>query len=101
MVDTMQGYIDWIGRHFKTIVIGAVAVVAALAIGVQNLSVTNDMRAYFSPYNPQLAQFEALENTFVKQDTLYLLVRPHVGDIFTRAGIGLVLELTKLGWQVP
>ncbi|MGK0171356.1 MAG: putative RND superfamily exporter protein, partial [Gammaproteobacteria bacterium] len=97
----MQRYNLWLGRHYRAVVIGAVILVVAFALGLPGLSVTNDMRAYFSPDNPQLAQFEALEDTFVKQDTLYLIVRPHSGDVFTSRGLRLVAELTALGWQAP
>ncbi len=97
----MARYVAWLTRWHKLVVIGCIGLVLAVGAGVVRLGVTNDMRAYFSPDNPQLEQFEALEETFVRQDTLYFVVRAKGGDVFSERGVQLVRELTELGWQAP
>ena len=97
----MEGYIAWLTRWHKLVVVAALAIVLAIGAGVVRLGVTNDMRAYFSPDNPQLKQFEALEETFVRQDTVHFVVRAKAGDVLSARGVALVRELTELGWQAP
>ena len=64
------------------------------------LTVTTDLRVYFSDVNPQLAALEELEAKYGGNETLYFLV---VADdsIYTRDCLRLVYDLTEAGWQLP
>jgi len=75
--------------------------VAVLSYGALQLTVTSDMRAYFSDDNPQLQAFDRLENIYDKQDNLDFTVVANDGDIFDKETLTLIWELTELGWQVP
>ncbi len=97
----LDAYTDWLLRWHKAIVIVVLAVVVLLSVGAFRLTITNDMRAYFSQDNPQLAAFDALENVFNKQDDVFLFVVPRSGDIFNAHVLTLVSELTEFGWQSP
>ena len=97
----LDAYTDWLLRWHKAIVIVVLAVVVLLSAGAFRLTITNDMRAYFSPDNPQLAAFDALENVFNKQDDVFLFVVPRSRDIFNAHVLTLVWELTEFGWQSP
>lgn len=94
-------YINWLLRWHKPIVV--VSVVATLALGfcVSRLTFTNELRAYFSEDNPQLAAFDALEATYDKQETLNFVVVAKNADLFNDNTLTLVWELTELGWQAP
>ena len=96
-----ERYIRALLRWHKAVVIGCVMVTGALSYGALRLTVTNDMRAYFSDHNPQLQAFDALENIYDKQDNVDFTVVAKNGNIFTEELLTLLWELTELGWQVP
>ena len=67
-----EAYIDWMSRHYRSATLVIVVLFIGLATGMTGLSVTNDMRAYFSSDNPQLLAFERVEEIFDRQDLLAL-----------------------------
>ncbi|MEM7251119.1 MAG: MMPL family transporter [Pseudomonadota bacterium] len=97
----LERYIAWLLRHSVVIVLATIAIAVAIGSGSLRLQFTSDLRAYFSPENPQLQAFETAEQMFDRQDTLYLLIRTREGDIFTPRTLTLIRDLTNLGWQVP
>ena len=96
-----ERYINWIIRRHKTVVCLSLVTVGLLSYGITGLTITNDMRAYFSADNPQLKAFDRHEQIYDKQDTVSFLVTPHEGDVFSSEILNLVSALTDLGWQVP
>lgn len=69
--------------------------------GIQGLEFTNNYRVFFSEDNPQLLAFDALQNTYSKSDNVMILIEPQNADIFTRENLQAIIELTRLGWQLP
>ena len=106
MRDTETGYYlarhtDFLLNHRRLLVMLVLAGCAWLALGIPKLTVSTDMRVYFSDDNPQLAAFEQLERTFTQQDTIFFVVRPANGDVFTRETLSLIWELTERSWTIP
>ncbi len=101
MSTAFDAYIEWLSRHYRMTTSVIVALFIGLAAGMSGLSVTNDMRAYFSADNPQLLAFERVEEIFDRQDVLAIIIVPDDGDIFDRETLRLVYELTEGGWQIP
>ena len=97
----LEGYIVWLLRWHKLVVVGSIIVTVALSYGAVRLTITNDTRAYFSEDNPQLAAFDALEAVYDKQETINFVVVAKHGDVFDRETLTLMWQLTELGWQVP
>lgn len=97
----MFRYIQFLQTHPKKIITLSVLVTLLLAIGIKNLSITNDFRIYFSKDNPQLAAFENLEQTYGKQDSLYFYLRPKKNDVFQKDVISLIWQLTEKSWYLP
>lgn len=74
--------------------------VALIGRGGQNLSFSNDYRVFFSEDNPQLLAFETLQNTYIKNDNVMIMLEPKDGTVFTENTIHAVQELTELAWQL-
>ena len=72
-----------------------------LAARLPQLTVTTDMRVFFSEDNPQLQAFELTEATYGRQDNVFFFIAPRQGDIFNKQILSLVHELTELGWTFP
>ncbi len=86
--------------RWLVVVLGAV-VTLILAAGADRITTTNDYRILFSEDNPQLAAFQALENTYAASDTALIALAPREGSVFTREVLGAIEELTEAAWLTP
>lgn len=94
-------YARFIVRHPGWVLLFWAAVTLSAGMGLRLLEFNNNHRAFFSPDNPQLLAFNALENTFNKNDTLNFVVQPADGEVFSQASLGMLAELTRKAWQIP
>ncbi len=70
-------------------------------LGLGGLSQNPDNRIFFSKEDPNLVALETLENTYTKNDNLFLLIAPNKGSIFEPENLEIVRALTKKLWQTP
>ena len=83
-----------------------VAVLATLLMlvltgGACFIGVTNDYRSMFADDNPQLAAFDALEDTYSASNAALIAVAPRGGSVFTREALGAIEDLTDAAWLAP
>ena len=97
----LDTYIAAILRRRWLVVALATLVMLATTAGVRFITVTNDYRVLFSADNPQLAAFNALENTYSVSNTALIAIAPREGSVFTREALGAVEELTEAAWRAP
>lgn len=83
------------------VIIGCLLLVGLMASGAKNLSMTTNYRVFFSEDNPQRMAFEALENTYAKNDNVMFVIAPEDGVVFTQKMMEAVYELTEKSWQIP
>ncbi len=98
---TLDRYIDAVLRRRWPTVLLALVVMLAVASGASLLGFSNDHRDLFSEDNPQLAAFDALENTYSKSTVALIAVAPREGSVFTREALAAIEELTEEAWQTP
>ena len=87
-------------RPWVTVALAA-AVMAAMTAGVRFITVTNDYRILFGENNPELAEYERLEDTYAESNRALIAVAPAQGGAFTRETLGAIEELTEAAWQAP
>ncbi|MXX38330.1 MAG: MMPL family transporter [Gemmatimonadetes bacterium] len=97
----LERYIAAILRRRWLVVVFATLVMLAITTGVRFITVTNDYRVLFSEDNPQLAAFDALENTYSVSNAALIAIAPRDGSVFTREALGAIEELTEAAWRVP
>ena len=97
----LNKYSDWVIKWRYVIVIVTLAVTFFLASGGKNLVFTNDYRYFFSKDNPQLLEFEMLQDTYSKNDNVYIMLEPESGDVFNKEFLATLKELTEQSWQIP
>ncbi|NKC12177.1 MAG: MMPL family transporter [Gammaproteobacteria bacterium] len=97
----LDRYVSWLQHNRVPVIVITLVVSLVLSAGAHRLTTSNDLRAYFSADNPQLAALEAMENTYERQDNLIFMVVAKDGDLFTEKGLRLIAELTRQGWQAP
>ena len=97
----LERYTDAVLRYRWLVVALATLVMLAITAGIRFITVTNDYRILFGEDNPQLAAFDALENTYSASKAVLIAVAPRDGSVFTREALGAVEELTEAAWRAP
>ncbi|MCW9014812.1 MAG: efflux RND transporter permease subunit [Gammaproteobacteria bacterium] len=96
-----QLYFKIVTRQPYLILFSTLLIMMLLGFRLPQLTVSTDLRIFFSEDNPQLKAFELTEATYGRQDNVFFFIAPRQGDIFNARLLGLVHELTELGWQFP
>ncbi len=94
-------YTRWMMRWRYLVVLMTFVAVGAAASGTRFLQFTTDYRVFFSKENPQLKAFEALQNTYTKNDNVLFVLAPRDGKVFTRKALASVERLSRADWQIP
>ena len=97
----LSKYSDFVLRWRYLVVLITLVSIFAIAAGGKNLVFTNDYRYFFSEDNPQLLEFEALQDTYTKNDNVYIMLEPKQGSVFNKEFLIALKELTENSWQIP
>ncbi len=97
----VQSYAHNIIRFRWWIITLSFAATLMIASGGKHLTFDTDYRVFFSDENPELMAFEALQNTYSKEDNILIALTPKDGNIFTKENLGAIEWLTKQAWQIP
>jgi predicted RND superfamily exporter protein len=96
---------QWLGvqvvRHRWAVVLLTLAAAGFLVSGLRHLRISNDTRVFFGEDNPEYKALKALEHVYSREQSVFFVVAPRDGDVFTRRTLTAVAELTEAGWQVP
>ncbi len=92
---------EWILKYRWPVIIVCLILVFLSASGMKNLAMSTNYRVFFSADNPQLLAFDALENTYTKNDNVMFVLTPKNGDVFSRDALEAVETLTTKAWQLP
>lgn len=72
------------------------------ASGGQFLYFDNDYRSFFGKENPQLNEFDKLQQTYTQVDNVIFAFEPLEGQQANSPEVlSAVEELTEMGWQLP
>ncbi len=94
-------YGAWVLRWRWPVLIFCLLFAVAAASGGRFLSFTSDYRVFFGAENPQLQAYEALQQTYSKDDNISFVMKPDNGQIFSPEFLTALRELTEAAWQVP
>lgn len=96
---TRKKYARWVVKWRWPILLISVVAVLGLASGARFLSFRGDYRVFFGKDNPQLLDFDALQNIYSKNDNLMYVLVPKNGDVFTKENLAAVHWLTDRCWE--
>lgn len=88
-------------HHRWLVIVFSLAFMLAMAAGGRFITVSNEHRVMFGEDNPQLAAFDALEDTYAASNTALVAIAPRTGSVFTRDALGVVEALTEAAWLAP
>jgi len=79
----------------------SIALIFGTAYGAKNLVFKGDYKVFFSDENPQLTDFEAMQDIYSKSDNAVFILEPKNGDVFTPENLSAIHQLTVESWQIP
>ena len=91
----------WVIAARWPIIAATLILVAIAASGGRFLEFSSNYRVFFSEDNPQLLAFEALENTYTRNDNVLFAVVPGDRDATSARALEAVAWLTERAWQTP
>jgi predicted RND superfamily exporter protein len=99
--DAVARYAAAVVRWPLTLLAVAGVAVAACSVGLTRLTLDSDYRAFFSDSNPELAAYEAFQDTYTHHDNLLVVLAPAGGDAFTAQTLAAVQLVTDAAWRLP
>ncbi len=98
----VEKYASAVVRYRWLVIVATIFVTALWVFGASRLGINTDIRVFFSEDNPQLLSFEALENTYTKNDNIFLAISTKDGStVFTNETLAAVEKITKTSWEIP
>jgi predicted RND superfamily exporter protein len=97
----ISSYARWVIRHRWSIVMVLTVIAVLTAAGAAKLGFATNYRVFFGKGNPELAEFEAVQNIYTKNDSILFVVAPADGEVFSHASLAVIEELTNEAWQIP
>ena len=92
---------EWVIAARWPIIAATLILVAIAASGGRFLEFSSNYRVFFSEDNPQLLAFEALEDTYTKNDNVLFAVVPDGRDATSARALEAIAWLTEHAWQTP
>ena len=92
---------EWVVATRWPIIALTLILVAVAAGGSLLLEFSANYRMFFSQDNPELLAFEALENTYGKNDNVVVMIVPDDGDATSEQALAATVWLTERAWQTP
>jgi len=98
---TIRGYASFVIRFRFLVALLVIAGALGIASGGRHLGFTTDYRYFFDHQNPNLVDFERIQNTYSAPDTLMWVLQPAEGPATSPEMLQLIGEMTEAAWQAP
>ena len=97
----VTAYAEWVLRWRWLVIAASLLVAVAIASGGQFLGFSTNYRVFFSPQNPQLQAFEAMQRIYIRDDNISIVIHPAEGEVFTPDLLASIRVMTEAAWRVP
>jgi hypothetical protein len=91
----------WVVKYRWWIIGVFLPTIGLAAVGIPRIEISNDTRVFFAEDNPDYQALKALERIYSKEQSVFFILAPKDGNVFTRDALAAVAELTEAGWHVP
>jgi predicted RND superfamily exporter protein len=101
--------VTWIEEHLGTwtvkyrwwIICTFIPVISIAAVGIPRIRISNDTRVFFAENDPDYQALKAIERTYSKEQSVFFILAPQDGNVFTRDCLTAVAELTEAACRMP
>lgn len=87
-------------RSWQAIIL-IVAMALFAGIGAQYLYLNGSYKVFFEKTDPLLIEFENMEKSFARDDSIVIVAVPKDGNVFSIDALTQIQEITDQAWQVP
>jgi len=88
-------------RHNWGVLALTVALLVISIVGLRDLQVSTNYRAFFGPGNEDLAAFEEFEATFTRNDNFLFALQAEGEEKLSAETLDAIAALTQQAWQIP
>lgn len=83
------------------VILATLIMIALVAGGARNLTLSTSYQSFFSPDYPQLVAFNDFQKTYSKTDNILFVIKAKDGTVFTPRTAAAIESITKRAWQIP
>ena len=94
-------YINQIARYKWLVILLSFLFTGYFVSQLQYVNITTDYKIFFSPRNPELKTFQALEDSYTQSDYFLIALHSEKGDLFNPRHLQAIVDLTEASWQAP
>ncbi len=92
---------NWAIMHRWPIIVAAIVLTGIATSGTLLLEFSTDHRVYFSKNNPQLLEYQEMEDMYGKSDNVFFAIVPEDRDATSALALKATEWLTERAWQTP
>jgi len=92
---------NWAIMHRWPIIVAAIVLTGIATSGTLLLEFSTDHRVYFSKNNPQLLEYQEMEDMYGKSDNVFFAIVPEDRDATSALALEATEWLTERAWQTP
>lgn len=92
---------SWVIMLRWPIIVAAIVLTGIAASGTLLLEFSADHLVFFSKNNPQLLEYQAMEDTYGKSDNVFFAIAPEDRDATSALALEATAWLTEQAWQIP
>ena len=96
-----EGLANKVIRWRWAVIVATLALLALVAGGAQNLTLSTSYQSFFSSDYPELVAFNEFQKTYSKTDNILFVVQADGESVFTQKTAGAIEKLTERAWQIP
>jgi len=93
--------IKWILKQRSVVIFLSLLFVCLAGAGALHIEKSSNYRIYFDDNDPLLLANKALEDTYIKDDKVLIVLAPDNGKVFTKEMLTMAKELTEIAWKIP
>jgi len=97
----MQNWLDALDRHVTLFLLLPVLLCLLLVGGILFLQENSDGRIFFDESSAERQRLLALEQRFVAQNSLLILLSKKDGDLFDPESLQAIVRVTEQAWRLP
>ncbi len=99
--NAVRAYARFVIRFRFVVILLSLAALLAIASGGSKIGFTTDYRYFFDAQNPNLVDFERIQNTYSAPDTILWVLQPDEGSATSPRMLNLIAQMTEDAWQAP
>lgn len=97
----ISAYAHFVQARRWWVILFCLFLIALAATGLTRLKLSTNLEVFFEPGDPQLIAYDAVRDTYTRDDNIFLVFAPADGQVFTPENLAMVEQITAAAWEIP